>query len=68
MQLAEAESILKHRKNIELMTAGVTIIDPANTYVASEVTVGSDTILHPGTILEGDTVIGERCEIGPHTV
>ncbi|MDU5736512.1 MAG: bifunctional UDP-N-acetylglucosamine diphosphorylase/glucosamine-1-phosphate N-acetyltransferase GlmU, partial [Veillonella sp.] len=67
LQLAEAESILKYRKNIELMTAGVTIIDPANTYVASEVTVGSDTILHPGTILEGDTVIGERCEIGPHT-
>jgi len=41
--------------------------DPANTYVAPEVTVGADTILHPGTILEGDTVIGERCEIGPHT-
>ena len=67
LQLAEAESILKHRKNIELMTAGVTIIDPDNTYVAPEVTVGADTILHPGTILEGDTVIGERCEIGPHT-
>ena len=32
------------------MTAGVTIIDPANTYVAQRVTVGSDTILHPGTI------------------
>ena len=46
------------------MTAGVTIIDPANTYVAPEVKVGADTILYPGTILEGDTVIGERCEIG----
>ena len=67
LQLAEAEAILKHRKNVELMTAGVTIIDPENTYVAPEVTVGADTILHPGTILEGDTVIGERCEIGPHT-
>ena len=67
LQLAEAEAILKHRKNIELMTAGVTIIDPANTYVAPEVKVGADTILYPGTILEGDTVIGERCEIGPHT-
>ena len=64
LQLAEAEAILKHRKNVELMTAGVTIIDPANTYVAPEVTVGADTILHPGTILEGNTVIGERCEIG----
>jgi len=67
LQLAEAESILKHRKNVELMTAGVTIIDPDNTYVAPEVTVGADTILHPGTVLEGNTVIGENCEIGPHT-
>ena len=67
LQLAEAESILKHRKNVELMTAGVTIIDPDNTYVALEVTVGADTILHPGTVLEGNTVIGENCEIGPHT-
>ena len=49
------------------MTAGVTIIDPENTYVAPEVTVGADTILHPGTILEGDTVIGERCELD-HTL
>ena len=49
------------------MTAGVTIIDPENTYVAPEVTVGADTIFAPRTILEGDTVIGERCEIGPHT-
>ena len=60
LQLAEAESILKHRKNVELMTAGVTIIDPDNTYVAPEVTVGADTILHPGTVLEGNTVIGEN--------
>lgn len=67
LQLAEAESILKHRKNVELMTAGVTIIDPNSTYVAPEVTVGADTILHPGTMLEGNTIIGENCEIGPYT-
>ena len=67
VQLAEAESILRRRKNKELMDAGVTIIDPNNTYVAPEVTVGPDTILHPGTVLEGTTVIGSNCEIGPHT-
>ncbi|WP_028256112.1 bifunctional UDP-N-acetylglucosamine diphosphorylase/glucosamine-1-phosphate N-acetyltransferase GlmU [Veillonella magna] len=67
VQLAEAERILRNRKLRELMDAGVTIIDPATTYVAPEVVVGSDTILHPGTILEGNTVIGKECEIGPHT-
>lgn len=67
IQLAEAERILRNRKLRELMDAGVTIIDPATTYVAPEVVVGSDTILHPGTILEGNTVIGKECEIGPHT-
>lgn len=67
VQLAEAERILRNRKHRELMDAGVTIIDPATTYVAPEVVVGSDTILHPGTILEGNTVIGKECEIGPHT-
>lgn len=67
LQLAEAEAILKNRKNRELMEAGVTIIDPTSTYVAPEVTVGADTILYPGTILEGHTVVGQQCEIGPHT-
>ena len=66
-QLAQAEEILKRRKNYELMNDGVTIIDPNTTYVAPEVLVGPDTILHPGTILEGNTVIGSGCEIGPHT-
>ncbi len=67
VQLAQAEAILKKRKNRQLMEAGVTLIDPATTYVAPEVTVGSDTILYPGTVLEGNTVIGSQCQIGPHT-
>ncbi len=66
-QLAEAEQILRRRKNKELMEGGVTLIDPATTYVAPEVIIGTDTILYPGTILEGNTVIGKECEIGPHT-
>lgn len=67
VQLAEAEGILRHRKNVELMDAGVTIIDPTSTYVDTSVVVGKDTILYPGTILQGSTVVGENCEIGPHT-
>lgn len=66
-QLAEAERLLRERTNKRLMADGVTLIDPATTYVDSSVKVGRDTILHPGTVLEGNTVIGENCEIGPYT-
>lgn len=65
VQLAEAEAILRERKNIELMDAGVTIIDPATTYIEESVQVGQDTIIYPGTILAGKTVIGENCRLGP---
>ncbi|HEX6975417.1 MAG TPA: DapH/DapD/GlmU-related protein, partial [Vicinamibacterales bacterium] len=45
------------------MTEGVTIIDPATTYIGPDVTVGADTILHPGVYLEGRTRVGTGCEI-----
>ena len=66
-QLAEGERILRLRKNKELMDQGVTIIDPNNTYVENSVEVGADSILYPGTILEGKTKIGKNCKIGPQT-
>jgi bifunctional UDP-N-acetylglucosamine pyrophosphorylase/glucosamine-1-phosphate N-acetyltransferase len=47
------------------MLAGVTVIDPRNTYVHAGVRVGPDTVIHPGSHLEGHTVVGARCEIGP---
>ena len=65
VQLAEAEKILRQRKNISLMESGVTIIDPATTYIDAEVEVGQDTIIYPNTYLEGKTKIGENCLIGP---
>ncbi len=68
IQLAEAEAILRQRALRELMLSGVTIEDPATTYVEASVRVGQDTILRPGTTLRGETVIGERCEIGPYSV
>ena len=67
IQLAEAEKILRQRKNFELMDSGVTILDPATTYIDSEVEVGQDTIIYPNTYLEGKTKIGSDCEIGPGT-
>jgi len=65
IQLAEAEQILKMRVLEKLMLAGVTIIDPQSTYIESTVHIEPDTIIYPGTILEGQTTIGESCIIGP---
>jgi bifunctional UDP-N-acetylglucosamine pyrophosphorylase/glucosamine-1-phosphate N-acetyltransferase len=62
-ELAEASRIVRQKKNEELMGAGVTIEDPATTYVDDDVVVGPDTVLHPGVHLEGKTQIGRACEI-----
>ena len=62
-ELAEVRQIVRQRKNEELMAAGVTIEDPATTYVDTDVTVGPDTVIHPGVTLEGRTRIGARCEL-----
>lgn len=48
------------------MENGVTIIDPANTYIDADVTIGCDTIVYPGCVIEKNTVIGEDCKIGPN--
>ena len=67
VQLAEADKILRQRKNLELMNNGVTLIDPATTYVDFEVEIGQDTIIYPNTYIEGATKIGENCTIGPNS-
>lgn len=67
LQLSGAEKILRRRKNIKLMEDGVTIMDPDSTFVDMDVTVGKDTVIYPGTWLEGKTVVGENCELGPNS-
>ena len=62
-ELAEASRIVRQKKNEELMAAGVTIEDPATTYIDDDVVVGADTVIHPGVHLEGRTQIGQACEI-----
>ena len=62
-ELADTSAVLRDRKNDELMAAGVTIVDPATTWVQPDVVVGADTILHPGVYLEGKTSLGSGCEI-----
>ena len=62
-ELAEVSAILRDRKNDELMASGVTIVDPATTWVGPDVVIGPDTVLHPGVYLEGRTRIGSACEV-----
>jgi bifunctional UDP-N-acetylglucosamine pyrophosphorylase / glucosamine-1-phosphate N-acetyltransferase len=65
--LAEAEMTMKKRINETHMRNGVTIIDPQNTYIDSDVKIGRDTIIYPGTTIKGQTEIGEDCIIGPNS-
>jgi len=65
--LAVAANVLRRRINEQHMRAGVTIIDPANTYIEATVQIGQDTTIHPGCHLQGETVIGSGCEIGPNS-
>ncbi len=62
-ELAEVSRLVRNAKNEELLAAGVTLIDPATTYVEADVEVGADTVIHPNVYLEGRTVIGAACEI-----
>jgi bifunctional UDP-N-acetylglucosamine pyrophosphorylase / glucosamine-1-phosphate N-acetyltransferase len=62
-ELAEVSKMVRQQKNEELMAAGVTIIDPATTYIDSDVEVGPDTVIHPCVFLEQGTTIGAACEI-----
>jgi bifunctional UDP-N-acetylglucosamine pyrophosphorylase/glucosamine-1-phosphate N-acetyltransferase len=66
-QLALCEKVIQKRINEKLMLDGVTIIDPDNTYIEEDVTIGSDTIIYPGVTLEGNTIIGEDCIIRGNT-
>jgi bifunctional UDP-N-acetylglucosamine pyrophosphorylase/glucosamine-1-phosphate N-acetyltransferase len=68
VHLAEAEVAMRARINRAHMLAGVTIVNPAATYIEPDVTIGRDTVVWPNTHLRGKTVIGEGCIIGPNTI
>jgi bifunctional UDP-N-acetylglucosamine pyrophosphorylase / glucosamine-1-phosphate N-acetyltransferase len=65
VHLAEATLLARRRINERHMLAGVTITDPASTFIDHDVTIGRDTTIHPGSIVNGRTTIGEGCTIGP---
>ncbi len=68
VELAAAAAALRDRINEEHMLAGVTIVDPATTWIEPTVTLASDTVVQPFTMLRGATNVAEGAEIGPHVV
>ena len=68
VHLAEATAILQQRINLKWMNAGVTILDPERTYIEPAVEIGMDTVIWPGSYLQGNTIIGKSCSIGPNSI
>jgi bifunctional UDP-N-acetylglucosamine pyrophosphorylase/glucosamine-1-phosphate N-acetyltransferase len=64
--LAAAAALLRRRVHERLMAAGVTLLDPAATYIDSTVEIGPDTVIYPGVMLQGTTKIGKGCVIYAH--
>jgi bifunctional UDP-N-acetylglucosamine pyrophosphorylase / glucosamine-1-phosphate N-acetyltransferase len=65
--LAEVETALRRKINQKWMEAGVTLVDPATTYIELDVTISPDTVIYPNTYLLGKTSIGGDCLIGPNS-
>lgn len=67
VQLSEARRILNDRLLTAAMLSGVTVVDPATTWVDVTVTFDRDAVIHPGTQLHGSTHLGEGAEVGPNS-
>jgi bifunctional UDP-N-acetylglucosamine pyrophosphorylase / glucosamine-1-phosphate N-acetyltransferase len=68
VHLSEAESAMRMRINREHMLNGVSMTDPASTYIEASVKIGKDTTILPNTYIHGSTVIGEKNVIGPNSI
>jgi bifunctional UDP-N-acetylglucosamine pyrophosphorylase/glucosamine-1-phosphate N-acetyltransferase len=68
VDLAEADAELRARINRRHMLAGVTIVDPASTFIEPDVEIEPDAVVHPFTVLRGATTVASGAEVGPHVV
>ena len=66
--LAQAEAAMRQRINEKWMLEGVTLLAPALTFIDATVEIGQDTIVYPNTYLQGATVVGRQCHLGPNTI
>lgn len=67
LHLSQAIAAMRDRINTKHMIDGVTITDPQSTYIGKDVKIAPDTIVYPGCMFEGKTVIGKSCILGPNT-
>lgn len=67
-ELVAVEQAFRQRANHKWLNAGVTLIDPASTFIDQTVTIGQDTVIWPNTYLQGHTIIGSDCIIGPNVI
>ncbi|MBK5444319.1 MULTISPECIES: bifunctional UDP-N-acetylglucosamine diphosphorylase/glucosamine-1-phosphate N-acetyltransferase GlmU [Peribacillus] len=65
--LSQAEQTLRSRINESHMRNGVTIIDPLTTFIEADVKIGQDTVIYPGSLIKGKSIIGQDCLIGPNS-
>ena len=65
--LAYAENVMRNRINTKHMLAGVTLVDPTNTYIAPNAIIGRDTTIYPNVTIKSNTIIGEDCQIKPNS-
>lgn len=65
--LAYAENVMRNRINTKHMLAGVTLVDPTNTYIAPNAVIGRDTTIYPNVTIKSNTIIGEDCQIKPNS-
>jgi bifunctional UDP-N-acetylglucosamine pyrophosphorylase/glucosamine-1-phosphate N-acetyltransferase len=63
IELADVSARLRRQVLDHLMLSGVTLVDPDSTHISADAVIGQDTIIHPQVIIEGETHIGEECEI-----
>lgn len=67
-QLVDIHRVIQARCFERLLTEGVTIVDPSQTYIDPRATIGADSVIQPFTAIVGPAVIGRGCRIGPHAV
>ena len=65
LDLARANKIMQERINAKFMLKGISIIDPATTFISFGARIGEDTVIYPFTVIERDVKIGNRCLVGP---
>jgi bifunctional UDP-N-acetylglucosamine pyrophosphorylase/glucosamine-1-phosphate N-acetyltransferase len=68
VELAKSATSLRERILARHMLNGVTVVDPASTYIDASVVIGQDTTIEPNTHLRGVTVVGQCCTLGPNTI